>query len=47
MHVADVARVAAVAAAKVFDRAFEHEDSRTGASRRNRGAKSCISAADD
>ena len=32
MHVADVAGVAAVAAAKVLDRAFEHEHSRAGAS---------------
>jgi hypothetical protein len=39
--------VAAVAAAKVLDRAFEHEDSGAGAARHNRGAQSCIPAADD
>ena len=47
MHVADIARVAAIAAAKIFRRAFEHEHLRPCAPRRDRRAQRRIAAADD
>ncbi len=46
MHVADIARVAAIAAAKIFRRAFEHEHTRSRAPRRDRRAQRRIAAAD-
>ena len=47
VHITDIARVAAVAAAKIFRRAFEHEHTRARAPRRNRRAQRRIAAADD
>ena len=45
MHIAHVSRVAAVAAAKVFDRAFKHEDPSAAPAGRYRGAKSGVASA--
>ena len=47
VHVADIPRVAAVAAAEVLRGAFEHEHSRAGASRGDRGAKPGVASADN
>ena len=47
VHVADIPRVAAVAAAEVLRGAFEHEHSRAGASRGNRGAKPGVATTND